>query len=210
MFGKSVEPTVVEQLEFSQPAIQLHYPFEPSTQLPPPSPTMPTLSEEQWRQAFGQARIYILGVLHNQKESREDAKKLIETVQPDILMLEMNEEGLEYHLRLEWQDDWKAYKGSRKERLIQQARAERAFKAMPWYQKMNYKLLDWMRKPRFGESEMHTAYQTAKGVPGCAGIVLGDHPEACSTIHRHMSYKYLFNLPKRMKMWDLIGQYEKK
>jgi hypothetical protein len=58
----------------------LQYPFEP-VNIPP------GIDQDEYRQAFTQAQVYLVGTAHFSKESCDDVKKTVQAMQPDFVMV---------------------------------------------------------------------------------------------------------------------------
>jgi hypothetical protein len=58
----------------------LQYPFEP-VNIPP------GIDQEEYRQAFADAQVYLVGTAHFSKESCEDVRKTVKATQPDFVLV---------------------------------------------------------------------------------------------------------------------------
>jgi hypothetical protein len=58
----------------------LQYPFEP-VNIPP------GIDQAEYREAFAQAQVYLVGTAHFSKESCEDVKRTVQAAQPDFVMV---------------------------------------------------------------------------------------------------------------------------
>ncbi|KAF7637040.1 hypothetical protein Mgra_00003429 [Meloidogyne graminicola] len=204
-FSKQTDPALLSQLN-SQTVSTLQYPFEPVN--------LPTgIDQDEYRQAFAQAQVYLVGTAHFSKESCEDVCKTIQLTQPDYVMVELCSSRIQI-LSMDEETLLKEAAALTRKKMLEIVRQNGAAQGLMQVLLLSLSAHITQQLEMAPGGEFRAAYNASKLVSGCQ-LVLGDRPlhitlkRALSSLNIFQKAKFFFHLQEdveRCKNNDILEE----
>uniref|UniRef100_A0A915N6P0 TraB domain-containing protein n=1 Tax=Meloidogyne javanica TaxID=6303 RepID=A0A915N6P0_MELJA len=165
-FSKNTDPAILSHLN-PKTVSTLQYPFEPVN--------IPSdIDQEEYRRAFCQAQVYLVGTAHFSKESCEDVCKTVQLTQPDFVMVELCSSRIQI-LSMDEDTLLKEAAALTKKKMLEIVRQHGAAQGLMQVLLLSLSAHITQQLEMAPGGEFRAAYNASKLVSGCQ-LVLGDRP----------------------------------
>ncbi|KAL7071382.1 hypothetical protein ACQ4LE_009338 [Meloidogyne hapla] len=195
-FSKNTDPAVLSQLN-PKTVSTLQYPFEP-VNIPP------GIDKEEYRRAFAQAQVYLVGTAHFSKESCADVCKTVQLTQPDFVMVELCSSRIQI-LSMDEETLLKEAAALTRKKMLEIIRQNGAAQGLMQVLLLSLSAHITQQLEMAPGGEFRAAYNASKLVSGCQ-LVLGDRPlhitlkRALSSLNIFQKMKFFFHLLMSLRM----------
>lgn len=196
-FGKKSPTENKSELQLNVDTVNLlEYPFDPI--IPEGN------DQEEYRQAFAQARVYLVGTAHFSKESCEDVRKAVEATQPDFVMVELCHSRIQI-LSMDEETLLSEAQSLTSQKMMQIIRQNGVTQGLMQVLLLSLSAHITQKLGMAPGGEFRSAYNESKNVPGCQ-LVLGDRPlqvtlkRALCSLNFFQKMKFFFHLLLSLRM----------